>query len=153
MAEDTWYSRAVPILGAIAELEGGEQAYVLTIGDLADRVGLDPQEVAVEVERLIDGGYLSGKLTKLMSGGNVRPWHLTGPVRLAPEGARVAGLWPSRDPYETLMTLLERRVAEAPDEETRSKWRKVRDTIGGLGKDVGTNLIASVLVELGKRGL
>jgi hypothetical protein len=87
----------------------------------------------------------------MMTGGDVRPWHINN-ARLAPAGARVVGLWPSTDPYEALLALLERRVAEAPDEETRSKWRKVRDTIGGLGKDVGTNLIASLLVELG-RGL
>jgi len=148
---DVWYSRALPILKAVRDIEGSDESYVFMIGDLADRTGLEPKQVVVEVERLIEGGYLSGKLDKMISD-NVRPWHINN-ARLAPAGARVVGLWPSTDPYEALLALLERRVADAPDEETRSKWRKVRDTIGGLGKDVGTNLIANVLVELGRAGL
>lgn len=150
--DDTWYSLALPILEAIRDLEGSDESYALTIGSLADRTGLEPRQIAVEVERLIDGGFLSAKLAKPMAGGDVRPWHVNN-VRLSPAGARVVGLWPSDNPYEALLAVLERRVAEAPDEETRSKWRKVRDTIGGLGRDVGTNLIANVLLELGRGGL
>lgn len=152
MSNDSWYSRALPILQAVGEVEGTEDAYGLRIGDLADRTGLDPRQVAVEVERLLDGGYVSGQLAKSASRGNVRPWRISS-ARLAPAGARAVGLWPSDDPYEALLALLERRVAEAQDEETRSKWRRVRDTIGGLGKDVGSNLLASVLLELSRGGL
>ncbi len=151
-SDDTWYSRALPILQAVREVEGTDESYVFQIGDLADRTGIDPRQVVVEVERLIEGGYLSGKLGGPMSGGDVRPWHVAN-ARLAPAGARVVGLWPSTDPYEALLALLERRVAEAPDEETRSRWRKVLDTITGLGRDVGSNLLANVLVELGRGGL
>ncbi len=150
--DDTWYSRAVPILRAVREVEGTDESYVLQIGSLADRTGLDPNHIVVEVERLIDDGFLAGKLAKLMTGGDVRPWHVNN-ARLAPSGARALGLWPSNDPYEALLALLERRVTEAPDEDTRSKLRKVRDTIAGLGRDVGSNLIANVLVELGRGGL
>ncbi len=74
-------------------------------------------------------------------------------ARLAPAGARAVGLWPSSDPYEALLALLDRRVVEAPDEDTRSRLRRVRDTITGLGRDVGSNLIANVLVELGRGGV
>ncbi len=86
-----------------------------------------------------------------MAGGDLGYWILS-PVRLAPAGARVLGLWPSSDPYEALVNLLERKIAEAPDEGTRSRFRKVRDRIAGLGKDVGTNPIANILVEFGRRG-
>lgn len=149
---DTWYLRALPILEAVREVEGTDESYVLRIGALADRTGLEPRHVVVEVERLIEAGYLSGKLGGPMSGGDVRPWHIQN-ARLGAAGARVVGLWPSKDPYEALLAVLERRVAEAPDDETRSKWRKVRDTIGGLGKDVGSNLIAGALIEMSRGGL
>lgn len=149
---DTWYSRALPILEAVRDVEGSEESFLFMIGDLADRTGLDPHHVVVEVERLIEGGYLSGKVGGPTSGGDFRPWHISN-VRLAPTGARVVGLWPSDDPYEALLALLDRRLAEAPDEDTRSRLRKVRDGITGLGKDVGTNLIAGVLVELARGGL
>ena len=152
MTADTWYSRALPILEAVRDTEGSDESFVFMIGDLADRTGLDPRHVVVEVERLIEGGYLSGKLGGPVSGGDFRPMHISS-ARLAPAGARVVGLWPPDDPYEALLTLLERRVAEAPDEETRSKWRKARDSIAGLGKDVGSNVIAGVLVEFARGGL
>ncbi len=152
MSSETWYSRALPILEAVRDVEGTEEARALPIGGLAERVELDPSHVAVEVERLIEGGYLSEKLVKPMGGRDVRPWRISN-ARLAPAGARAVRLWPSSDPYEALLALLERRVAEAPDEDTRSKLRKVRDTIMGLGRDVGSNLMANVLVELGRGGL
>lgn len=150
--DESWYSRALPILEAVRDVESTDESYLLQIGTLADRTGLDPRHVVVEVERLLDGSYLSGKLTKLMTGGDVRPWHVSN-VRLAPLGARAVGLWPSNDPYEVLLALLERRLAEAPDEDTRSRLRKIRDTITGLGRDVGTNVIANLLVEVGRAGL
>lgn len=89
--DETWYSCAIPILKAVRGVEGTDDAYVLQIGDLADRTGLDPRQVVVEVERLIDGGYLSGKLSKRMTGGDVRPWHIDY-ARLAPAGARAVRL-------------------------------------------------------------
>ncbi len=152
MTSDSWYSRALPILEAVRDVEGSEESSLLMIGALADRTGLDPRHVAVEVERLIEGGYLSGKTGGPILAGDSRAGHVSR-ARLAPAGARVVGLWPSDDPYEALLALLERRVAEAPDEETRSRWRRARDTVIGLGKDVGTNLLAGVLVELGRGGL
>lgn len=144
--DETWYSKCLPILEAVREVERTDESFLLQIGWLADRTGLDPNDVVLEVERLIEDGYLSGRLGGPLSGGDVRPWHVAN-ARLAPDGARAVGLWP-RDPYEALLTVLDRRIAEAPDDDTRSKLRKVRDRFVALGSDVGTNLFASVLFEL-----
>ncbi len=134
--DETWYSRALPILQAVREVEGTDEAHAIPIGALAERLSLDPGHVAVEVERLIEGGYLSEKLVKPMGGRDVRPWRISN-ARLAPAGARAVRAWPSSDPYEALLALLERRLAEAPDEDTRSRLRKVRDTIKGPGPGRG----------------
>jgi hypothetical protein len=80
---ETWYSRALPILEAVREVEGSDESYLLGTGALADRTGLDPNHVVVEVERLIDAGYLAGKLGGPMSGGYVRPWHISNASLLA----------------------------------------------------------------------
>lgn len=71
--DETWYSRALPILQAVREVEGTDEAHAIPIGALAERLSLDPGHVAVEVERLIEGGYLSEKLVKPMGGRDVRP--------------------------------------------------------------------------------
>jgi hypothetical protein len=75
------------------------------------------------------------------------------PVRLTGAGAQIVGRWPSHDPYQALLEVLERRIAEAPNETDRTKWRKVRDTMTKLGSDVGTNFIATLIVEAAKAGL
>ncbi len=143
MPDDRWYSRAFPILEAVATVEGTDEAKILSLVDLADRIGDTLAGVLVEVERLLESGYLAGELKRPFSGDDYLQ-----SARLGAAGARVVGVWPSADPYEALLVLLERRVAEAPDEETRSKWRRVHDTIRSLGADVGSNLI-----ELGKAAL
>ncbi len=71
----------------------------------------------------------------------------------APAGARAVGLWPSSDPYEALVTLLERRSEVFGRGDPLEVAQGPRPTIAGLGKDVGTNLVAGVLVELGRAGL
>ncbi|HEX2273696.1 MAG TPA: hypothetical protein VHG90_07480 [Acidimicrobiales bacterium] len=148
MAEDRWYSRALPILEAVATVEGTDEAKILPMAALGHRIDETPDGVLVEVERLLESGYLAGELKRPFAGDDYLQF-----ARLGAAGARAVGAWPSTDPYEALLVLLERRVAEAPDEETRSKWRRVRDTIRSLGGDVGSNLIAGVLIELGKAGL
>ncbi len=116
--DETWYSRALPILEAVRDVEGTDNAYVLQIGDLADRTGLDPRHVVVEVERLIDGGYLSGKLSKLLTGGDVRPWHIDY-ARLAPagEGRSACGprTIPTRRSSPCSIAELPRRPTRRPD--------------------------------------
>lgn len=146
MVEDRWFRIAVPILEALHEREA---EFYTQIGDLADALSLDPMDVVREVERLIRDGYLTGKLGKVMSGGNPRPWHLSS-FALTGDGARVIGSWPSDNPYEALLALLDLRIGSASDHGTRSRLRKFKDGLITLSSEVGANTIASVLVELGK---
>lgn len=153
-ADDTWYSMCLPILEAVREVEGTDESHFLRIASLADRTRLAPTDVAVEVERLIDAGYLSATSRgPLRRGGieSIESWHVED-ARLAPNGARAVRMWPARGSYEALLAILERQLATAPDEDTRSKLRKLRDRFVALGGDVGTNLLASVLFELSRGG-
>ncbi|MHB8325639.1 MAG: hypothetical protein ACYDEA_00355 [Candidatus Dormibacteria bacterium] len=86
MATDHREERAERILAHIAQHEA--ERGVLQVGALADATGIGPQHVAVEVERLIEAGYIAGQLQKLLSGGDPRPWFLTQP-RLTEPGARM----------------------------------------------------------------
>ncbi|HWC09988.1 MAG TPA: hypothetical protein VG455_02080 [Acidimicrobiales bacterium] len=52
MAEDTWYSGALPILESVATVEGTDDAKILSLVDVADWIDDMPPGVLVEVERL-----------------------------------------------------------------------------------------------------
>lgn len=145
MAEERWYSRALPLLEAIDDLEQ-EGVDSVTVNGLTDKTKLTPRTVHGELRRLV-GRYIGGQYEEGWSddpGENL----LMG-LHLTEDGSRAVGAYPPRDPYEALVAILERHVAEAPDEPTRSKWRKVLDTVTGLGRDVGSNVLANVLVDLG----
>jgi hypothetical protein len=60
MADDTWYSVAVPILEYVHE--HGDFKTVFTVGLIAEATGIDPADVAVELERLVDAGFINGPL-------------------------------------------------------------------------------------------
>jgi hypothetical protein len=46
--------------------------------------------------------------------------------------------------------LLEQRIADASTDEDRSRWTRLLDGVNGLARDVGTNTIASAIVELAR---
>ncbi len=118
---------------------------LVNIGQIAAGTGLDPNEGTDEVERLCAAGYLTGPLTKMMTGGDPRPWFLEN-SHLGERGLRVVGAWPSDDPYEALLALLERRIVATDDPEEKSKLAKLRGSLADVGKQV----IAGLLVELAK---
>ncbi|MDA8332301.1 MAG: hypothetical protein M0027_14095 [Candidatus Dormibacteraeota bacterium] len=95
MAEEHQAERADRILAYVAEHEA--EGVVLTVGTLAEATGIDPQHIVVEVERLIEGGYIAGTLQKLATGGDRRPWFLTHP-RLTERGVLRAGRHPLGPP-------------------------------------------------------
>ena len=143
MAEDRWYAVALPILDYVHERGG--TFVLLRIGDIAEGTGLEPVEVATEVERLSGAGYLAGSIRKMMSGDDPSPWFLEN-SSLGERGLRVVGAWPSEDAYEALLDLLEQHIETTSDPTTRSKLSALRGSVS----DVGKATIAGLLVELAK---
>ncbi len=150
MTADRWFSRALRILNTIQELED-EELHDIGVAELAARTNLSAGMVHAELRRLLAEGYILGVLEGDMGGDPAS--ELLMDFQLSAEGARAVGAYPSRDPYEALLAILERRIDEAPDEETRSRWRRALDGMKRLGGDVGANLMAGVLIELGKAGI
>lgn len=146
-----WYSRALPILRTIRLLED-DDVRDIGVAELAKRTDLTPGAVQRELRRLMDEDYI---LAEYDDGGYTRdPANaMLLEFQLSAAGARAVGTYPSRDPYEALVAILERRIAESPDEETRSRLRKLLDGVKRLTGEVGTNVVANVLVELGRAGI
>lgn len=66
------------VLKAVAERETATG--LVSVGDLIDATNIDPQVVVNELGRIVQGGYVTGELQKLMSGGDPRPWFLVNPL-------------------------------------------------------------------------
>jgi len=143
---DVWRSRSEPILRAVAEREGF--GTLVTVEELADATGLTHEQVDTELIRLLDADYIDASdYSKTAAAGRRGHWKLVSPVVME-RGARTIGMWPTIDPYELLVQLLERRIGEEPNEERKGKLRRLRDDLGDIGK--GT--VSGVLVELMKLG-
>jgi len=143
MADDRWYSMAVPILEWVHE--NGSKRDVVSVGAIAAGTDLEPNDVTDELERLCNADYIVGPVHKLFSGGDSRPWYLEN-SHLGEKGLRVVGAWPSDDSYEALVKLLERHIAATSDPAEKRKLAALKD---GL-TDVGKQLFVSILTEYAK---
>jgi hypothetical protein len=140
---DLWETRALPILQYVADHEA--EGAIINIGQLAEGTGIEPRFVLVEVERLIDGGYLAGELQKLMTGGDPTPWFLT-ESRLSERGARAVSIWPRA---EQLLQTLEERAAAEPD----PGRKRALGVLVSAAREVGAPVLAEVLGAAAKRTL
>ena len=136
---DTWYSLALPIMGWVAEIEG--QTIQVTSGEIAGRFDVGDRAAEVELKRLIEGGWIDALDTTGYGGG----LSLMEP-RLTEKGARAVGRWPSNDPYEALMAVLESRIVDPDiDATTRSRLVRFRDGLVDVGKGMVSGVLSTVL--------
>jgi hypothetical protein len=141
MSGEVWTTRALPILEAIGTHEGDD---LLDLATLVDETGLPLSVIDVELRRLIHSNFVSGKYEPVMGSSAS---FLLDPY-LTERGARCVGLWPSDDPYELLLELLDKRIAEESDDDARTRWQRIRGTVAEVGKGA----VSGLLVELVKVG-
>jgi hypothetical protein len=116
MAEDTWESRALPLLEALADIE--TTAPRATLAELEDRTGIPVAAIDVELERLVADRFIAGTISR--SFGPPGSYSLIA-FHLLERGSRAVGQWPSDSPYEALLTLLEERIDDPHvDDDTRT---------------------------------
>ncbi len=143
MAEETWNSRAIPIMEAIAVNEDPHE--MVTLDDLSQATGLSHVEVEVELERLIDGEYIQGDIHRTMAGGQRGHWRLDGSVLLE-RGSRTVGQWPSDDPYEALLALIDKRLLDTTlDEASKTKLQRFHSTLVDVGKGTAGGVLAALI--------
>lgn len=140
---DLWESRALPVLKYIAAHE--TDMGFITIADLANATGIDGHAVVIEVERLIESGYIPGDLQKMMTGGDPSSWFLT-KSRLTERGARAVSLWPRA---EQLVQVIEAR-AEAEADPVR---KKALTTLLATVREIGVPVLSEIIAAAAKRTL
>jgi hypothetical protein len=139
-----WESRDLPVLKAIVELtDEGEDG--LPSARIADRTGLDEDTVqralwALAAEHppfftVVDGSSLAGRYILEVNSP-------TGHAR------RTVGSWPSPETIAAgLIAALQEAAEHETSDERKGRLRRAADALGGLGKDVLSEVIASVITK------
>ncbi len=139
MADRTWETLTLPVLEKVADAEAVGRD--LSMEELSRDLGAPPSAIGAELVRLLNGEYITGEIEEEM--GNRAMLEISEPVLLE-RGARAVGKWPSDDPYEALLALLDARIESATDDDTRSRLRRFRDNV----RDVGKGALGGVLGAL-----
>jgi DNA-binding transcriptional ArsR family regulator len=136
---DLWTLRELPVLDAIAQGEA-EGVDMVNFQDLVTVLKMDPQAVARSLEALVDAGYVTLVDCSSMVGFDALD------IRLMERGRRATGQWPSDDPFDALVQVIEARsVDSGTDELTRTKLRGLLDDLQDVGKATATAVLSAYL--------
>ena len=137
---DTWFTRDLPVLRAIARLvdapEHGGSPYLL--GAVVPASGLPKADVVVAAKALASAGYIE-PLTN-HAGDIVRI------TAISAEARRLAGLWPTpQGEWDRLLEQLAARAERAPTEVERARWRAFSDAAAAVGAHDGALLMSALV--------
>jgi hypothetical protein len=138
MAEDTWFSRDLPILEAVAAIES-EGGWPTSAG-VAQRVGADAATVSVRIKALDAGGFVAVSNYQ----GNGEPLDVT----LLRDARQAIGQWPNVDDlFDRFVRAIEAAADDQPDEAERSRLRAVAGQLGSAGRDFAVQVTATLLAN------
>ena len=140
MARSTWQARDLPILEAVAAAEEADAA--IDSDGLATATGLSETAVARGLAALLDGDYISGD----DESSQTTPFALLD-VRLRERGRQAVGQWPSEDPFDGLVAVLEARLAEETNAERKGKLGALLDALRGVGRDVAVAVLTDLVKQ------
>jgi hypothetical protein len=137
---DTWFSRDLPVLRAIARLVDepthGGSPYLL--GAVVPASGLSKAGVVAAAKALAAAGYIE-PLTN-HAGDIVRI------TAISAEARRLAGLWPTpQGEWDRLLEQLTVRAANAPTDVERERWRAFADAAAAVGPHDGALLMQALI--------
>lgn len=137
MASDTWESRELPILEALAALEEESSSTFPNVNDddLGGRAGIDGPAFARSMRSLADAGYLRGS-----DASDMAAWGMIS-IELLSRGRRAIGQWPSEDPADAFLRALDRAIAVESDDDKRSILERLRENAAEIGRSVLSGLI------------
>jgi DNA-binding PadR family transcriptional regulator len=143
MPQETWTSRDLPVLVALAEYFEEEAAPGAGAYDV-DLMHTVPDQGAGTMTRALialdRGGYIDARIDPQFDG--ARKVYVYG---LTERGRRTAGLWPPDQ--DELVAALERAIEEEPDEEKRTTLRRFLDAARSGTRDVVVDVLAAVIAR------
>lgn len=144
-----WSSRVLPVLNALARAYSRAPSSLgVRTEVIVEELGPDADDhlVALTLEELGRAGYLEETL-----GGDQLP----GPAasRLTEKGLQVTAGWPTASgevALDRLLAMIEQRIEAATTEEERSKWKRLRDGVAGVGRDVFVGVLTATVSAAAK---
>ena len=141
---NTWDDIAMPILRTLQDMETeasgtGKGWWGVAIGQVAERLGMDVNEIGPQLDSLEYGEYVSVK-SNTRTGGN--PHRHMG-IKLLPEGRKALNEWPA-DPLAALASALARALeevsTESANDEERSRLKALAEKVRKAGAAIGPTL-------------
>lgn len=141
MAQDTWFTRDLPVLDAIVTyLDEHAGRMIPQLSDIAEITGMDIEDVSRAAQAL-DGSYID--LRKVM--GPAGHWHV---MAVSPDARTATGQWPTAESLAArIIAGLEQTAEQEPDETERGKLRAAAAVLGDSAKEVGTNVLTAVILR------
>ena len=137
---DTWFTRDLPVLRAIARLVDSPStgARPTCWAPSSRRAGCRRQRSIAAAKALAAAGYIE-PLTN-HAGDIVRI------TAISAEARRLAGLWPTpQGEWDRLLEQLTARAAHAPTDVERARWRAFADAATAVGPDDGALLMSALI--------
>lgn len=137
--EDTWFTRDLPVLEAIVALS--EETPMVDADDIDVRTGFDSATVDRALQAL---KYADPPLLARMDGDMGRRISLIRGV--TSHARRLVGQWPSPEVMaERIVTGLEERAENEPDEAKRGRLRRAVEGMTGAGREIAVDVMAEVV--------
>ena len=137
---DTWFTRDLPVLRAIARLvdEGQHGGSPYLLGAVVPASGLPKADVVAAAQALASAGYIEPLTNHAGEIGRC--------VGISAEARRLAGLWPTpQGEWDRLLEQLTARADQAPTEVERQRWRAFADAAAAVGPDDGALLMSALI--------
>ncbi len=134
MARLDWHQREQLLLEAIRDREDDNAS--LQNEALEQATGLPAEDVALGLQALLDGRFITGTDMRGMNGPGA---HMFG-ARLAPEGRVRVKQWPGTDAAAALLDAIDHALDHTDDTEQQGKLRRLRTGVTGLTEKVVTEL-------------
>jgi DNA-binding MarR family transcriptional regulator len=136
---DTWFTRDLPVLRAIARLiDAPPHGSAPYLGAVVPASGLPKPDVVGAANALATAGYVevltnhAGEIVRFVS--------------ISGEARRLTGLWPTpQTEWERLLEQLEARATGAMSELERGRWRALADAATAVGPDDGALLMSALI--------
>lgn len=138
MANRSWEDVELPILDEVvmAHQQGQEAP---DTDALAERTGLDESRVVGAVRTLLLSEHVEAIDASTMGG----EYYME--IRPLKPALQATGAWPSQDPFDELIRVLEERAAHAEDPDEATKLRGWRTHLLDVGKGTASGILTAAM--------
>lgn len=135
---EQWNARDFPVLKLLARAE--QQRTDASVDEITELTGLPYPEIRSTVDLLKRSGLVDEAKFSAASGRAFTH------VRLSADGLRKVRAWPTEEvAVDRMLAALDRLIATAPDQPTRTKRQEALAQLGGLGRDTLAAVAATVI--------